>query len=163
MYIRGGWFHPRGVWPFVTKGFVGVEPSKRHGYTRGGWFHLGPVSLPRVRAGGRWPVGREADKKKPPTSRRRVASVRGGMSGGSCGSVFGVVADSLAGVHAEDGEVGTPVAESFLVVALRREFDLSLALLDAVERVADVHWAPPALAMAARLISHKAFASHVHG
>ena len=98
----------------------------------------------------RWPCpvfGREADKKNPPRHGGGWASVRGGMSGGSCGSVFGVVADSLAGVHAEDGEVGTPVAEGFLVVALSREFDLSLALLDAVERVADVHWAPPAFVL----------------
>lgn len=59
------------------------------------------------------------------------------------GLVFGVVADSLAGVYAEDGEVGTPVTQSFLVVALGREFDLSLALLDAIERMADVHLSPP--------------------
>ena len=151
MYIRGGWCHPRGVWAFVTKGFVGVAPSKRHGATGGGWCHLGAGGPAPCSA--RWPVGPVAGRargrqKKPPRHGGGWPQCVGGMSGGSCGSVFGVVSDSLAGIHAEDGEVGTPVAESFLVVALRREFDLSLALLDAVERVADVHWAPPALAMA---------------
>ena len=138
-----------------------MVPLRGGGATKG--VAVGPVAGWAGGRMGRWPVGREADKKNPHVTEAGGLSAWGECPSGQVGSVFGVVADSLAVVHAEDGEVGTPVAESFLVVALRREFDLNLALLDAVERVADVHWAPPALAMAARLISHKAFASHVHG
>ena len=116
----------------------GMVPLRGGGATK--VVAVGPVAGGRM---GRWPDGRDADKKNPPRHRGGWPRCVGECPSGQVGSVFGVVADSLAGIHAEDGEVGTPVAEGVLVVALRREFNLRLALLDAGEWVADVHWAPP--------------------